>query len=223
MGLRIAGRTVDDPMTIWREYARSRPRTIRDYDRGGRGNPNYLTADEAWRSRIINSRLTRNECQQLAARAAALGCPWRDVPEDASLSGADPALQGGAFDKAARLYWHFTVPRIHGVRVAKVHKVLHIKRPALYPILDARVRNLYIESARPWVDQLTRLQVTIEDSPPYWAAIRQDLVCNEARLDAYQRELAADADETVARMRVRAPYSQGRQTQRSYHQQCERP
>jgi hypothetical protein len=192
MGLCIAGRTVDDPMTIWREYARSRPRTIRDYDLGGRGDPNYLTAREAWRSRIINSRLTRSECDELVARAAEPGCPWRDVREDASLSGADPAAQGGDFDKAARLYWHFTGPdRIQGVRVAKVHKVLHIKRPALYPILDDRVRNLYRESARPWVDQLVRLQVTIEDSPPYWAAIRQDLVCNEARLDAYRRELAA--------------------------------
>jgi len=201
MGLCIAGRIVDDPMPIWRGYARSYPRTIREYDLGERGHPNYLTAGEAWRSRIINSRLTRSECQGLAARAAAPSCPWRDVPEDASLSGSDPAAQGGGFDKVARLYWHFTWPeRIHGVGVAKVHKVLHIKRPALYPILDDKVRDLYRDSAKPWVDELVRLEVTIEDSPPYWAAIRQDVVCNEARLDVYRHELAADGDETVALM-----------------------
>jgi len=201
MGLCIAGRTVDDPMPIWRDYARSYPRTIREYDLGVRGHPYCLTADEAWRSRIINSRLTRSECQELAARAAAPSCPWRDVPEDAGLSGADPAAQGGDFDQAARLYWHFTWPeRIHGVRVAKVHKVLHIKRPALYPILDDKVRDLYRDSAKPWVDELVRLEVTLEDSPPYWAAIRQDVVCNEPRLDVYRHELAADDDETVALM-----------------------
>lgn len=201
MGLCIASRNVSDPMPIWRDYARSYPRTIREYDLGERGDPYHLTADQAWRSRIINSRLTRSECQELVARAAAPGCPWRDIPEDAALSEADPAAQGGAFDKVAGLYWHFTYPeRIHGVRVAKVHKILHIKRPALYPILDDRVRDLYRDHAVAWVGELGRLEVSIEDSPPYWAAIRQDLVCNEARLGAYRRELAADGDETVALM-----------------------
>lgn len=200
MGLCIAGRTVDDPMPIWRAYARRYPRTIREYDLGGQGDPDQLTAEEAWRSTIINSRLTRRECEELVARAVR-GCPWLDVPQDAELSGADPAMQDESFDKAARLYWHFTWPeRTRGVRVAKVHKVLHVKRPALYPILDKTVRDLYEDSAMPWFSELGRLQVTIEDSPPYWAAIRQDLMENRARLDSYRSELAADEDETVALM-----------------------
>jgi hypothetical protein len=86
------------------------------------------------------------------------------------------------------------------VRVAKVHKVLHFKRPGFYPILDDKVRNLYRESAQGWVGDLARLEVSIEDSPPYWAAIRQDLVCNRAQLDEYRRELKADGDEAVALM-----------------------
>jgi Family of unknown function (DUF6308) len=200
MGLCIVGRIVDDPMPIWRAYARRYPRTIREYDLSGHGDPDHLTAEEARRSRIINSRLTRRECEELVARAMR-SCPWRDVPQDAELSGADPAMQDEGFDKAARLYWHFTWPeRIRGVGVAKVHKVLHIKRPALYPILDDTVRDLYKDSAVPWVSELGRLRVTIEDSPPYWAAIRQDLMENGARLDSYRSELAADGDGTVALM-----------------------
>jgi hypothetical protein len=53
------------------------------------------------------------------------------------LADADPDATGGDFDHAADLYWYFTSPdRIRGVGVAKLHKVLHVKRPGLYPILD---------------------------------------------------------------------------------------
>lgn len=201
MALSIAGSNVEDPMPIWRGYALCYPRTIREYDLGGRGDPNHLTADEAWRSRIINSRLTRSECAELIARAAEPRCPWRDVPDGADLSGADPDVRGGAFDKAASLYWYFIWPeRIHGVGVAKIHKILHVKRPDLYPIFDIRVWELYRDTAKEWVNKLSRLEVGIDDSPPYWAAARRDLVCNEVRLEAYRHELAADDDRTIALM-----------------------
>lgn len=40
----------------------------------------------------------------------------------------------GLFADTAGLYWSFTSPaRIKGVAVAKVHKILHLKRPGLYP------------------------------------------------------------------------------------------
>lgn len=212
MGLYIAGSIVDDPRPIWRAYAAKYPRTIREYDMGGRGVSGQLTAGEAWRSRLINSRLTRRECNELVARAAEPGCPWHDVPADADLADADPGIPAGRFGKAAALYWHFTYPeRIHGVAVAKVHKVLHLKRPGLYPILDAKVKRLYRNSARPWVTALDHLHVTIDDSPPYWAAIRHDLLCNRGRLDAYRQQLAKDSDQTVApRLRPRSPMSTDR-------------
>lgn len=62
--LRISQQLADDPLAMWRQYARSYPRTIRDYDFGAPGDPDLLTEAEAWRSRIINSRLTRSECRQ---------------------------------------------------------------------------------------------------------------------------------------------------------------
>jgi hypothetical protein len=62
---------------------------------------------------------------------------------------------------------------------------------------DKRVRNLYRDHATPWVGELARLPVTIKDSPPYWAAIRDDLVFNGPQLRAYGQELSASADETA--------------------------
>src|SRR5579859_7515016 len=106
MSLNVANTIIDDPMPIWHDYARRYPRTIREYDLGGRGAPNHLTADEAWRTRIINSRLTRSECEELVARAAEAGRLWHGIPDDARLLDADPAAQGEGFDKAAELYWH---------------------------------------------------------------------------------------------------------------------
>jgi hypothetical protein len=201
MGLRIAGRTVDDPMPIWRDYARDHRRTLLEYDLGGCGDAGQLTADEAWRSRIIGSRLTRRQRDRLVARASDSNCPWSSVSAGTRLSDADPDKQGAEFDKAAALYWHFTQPsRIWGVRAAKLHKILHVKHPALYPILDSKVRRLYRDHATAWVSRLSRLNVTIRDSPPYWAAIRADLVLNRDQLDSYRRQLACDNDAMVRSM-----------------------
>jgi hypothetical protein len=155
---------------------------------------------EAWRSRNIGSRLTLAERDALVKRAGEPGCPWDAVPAGADLADASPEVPDGLFARAAELYWHFTCPRMDGVRVAKVHKVLHIKRPALYPVLDSKVRGLYEDQARPWITKLGQLGVTAGDSPPYWAAIREDLLCNRAGIDTCRDKLATDSDPVVAMM-----------------------
>jgi hypothetical protein len=201
MGLRIAGATVDDPMSIWHAYGRLYGGTIHGYDLRQPGDPNVLTADEAWRSRVIGSRMTGRERDELVRRGAEPDCPWGEVGADADLADADPATTGGDFDHAASLYWYFTYPdRIRGVRVAKLHKVLHIKRPGLYPILDNRVRNLYRDQAAQWIGELARLRVTIKDSPPYWAAVRTDLAFNAPQLGVYRQELSASIDDVTVLM-----------------------
>ena len=202
MGLCIAGREVTDPISLWRRYAAEHHGTLMEYDFGGRGNPYGLTVDEILRTRIINSRISDSQCGELEARAAEPGCPWFDVPENASLADAIPGVQGGLFDTAVNLYWYFTQKPIRYVRVAKIHKALHIKRPDLYPILDARLRNLYRERASLWVGRFTSPDraITLRDSPPYWAAIRQDLLGNEAELDDYRMQLGSDPNATIRRM-----------------------
>ena len=200
MPLQVCGHVLHDPMPIWRQYAEDYPRTIRQYDLGDPGDPDVLTEAEAWRSRIINSRLAHSERDEMIGRAA--GAPWASVPADADLADADPAMPGGLFADAAWLYWAFTWPdRISGVAVAKVHKILHLKRPGLYPILDDRIKRLYKPYAAIWPERLHYLEgITVADSPPYWAAFREDLVRNHDLLEGYRARLAEDDNETVRLM-----------------------
>ena len=124
IGLEVAGHDVADPMALWRGYAAVHATTLRDYDFQPPGAPEVLTAPEAYRSRIISSRMTQAESRELAQRAA--GAPWEDVPAGADLAEADPGSGSGLFAGMARFYWHFTWPEpVTGVRVAKVHKALH--------------------------------------------------------------------------------------------------
>jgi len=82
-----------------------------------------------------------------------------------------------------------------------VHKILHLKRPGLYPILDNRIKRLYKPSAAAWPGRLQYLRgVTVTDSPPYWAAFREDLVRNHDPLEAYRTQLADDDNETIRLM-----------------------
>lgn len=200
MSLRICRHTVDDPMPMWRNYARDYPRTIREYDLADPGDPDVLTEAEAWRSRIINSRLTYAERDQVVARAAC--APWDSIPAGADLADADPAAPDGLFASAARLYWAFTWPeRISGVAIAKVHKILHPKRPGLYPILDEHIKRLYGPCAAPWTERLGYLDgITANDFPPFWAAFRDDLVKIRDVLEACRTALADDEDETARLM-----------------------
>jgi hypothetical protein len=89
MQLMVAGQAVADPITMWRRYAQVHGATLRDYDFVLAGDPNVLTAQEAYRSRIINSRITKAESVHLEQRA--LGAAWHEVPGDADLADADPA------------------------------------------------------------------------------------------------------------------------------------
>lgn len=195
--IRIGGHDVPDPMKIFRAYARQHPKTLREYDLADMGDSNILTVPEAWRTRFIGSRITRAECDKLADLAAS--APWTTVPAAADLINADPAVSNGVFERAARMYWHFTGPaRPWGIRVAKIHKALHAKRPALYPILDRRLKRLYRKSAARWIRPLAHLgNLTLDDSPPYWAAIRDDLISCQADLAQCRQVLANDPDETV--------------------------
>lgn len=57
---------------------------------------------------------------------------------------------------------------IHGVGAAKASKVLHFKRPSLYPILDSRLMELYRDPAIAAAKQYKKRGF----KRLYWAAIR---------------------------------------------------
>jgi hypothetical protein len=161
-------------MEVWQDYA-SRTRTLHKYDLADAGDPALLLEGEVARTRVIASRISRTECALLLQRSA--DAPWGCVSGEADLASADPAHRGGLFDLAAALYWHFTTPHQAGIGPAKIHKMLHVKRPWLYPVLDGLVRRLYRGQARTWVSRIPDTQPG--DSVTFWAAIRQDLVDEE--------------------------------------------
>jgi hypothetical protein len=72
------------------------------------------------------------------------------------------------------LYSHFTDGAPHGIAMAKISKVLHVKRPAAYPILDKRITSIYRDAAT----QATRRYPQRGYRRAYWAAIRDDLIAN---------------------------------------------
>lgn len=193
----VAGRRILQPTLRIIAYVRHHAGTVRRYDLGGEGDPYLLAASEVSRTRIIRSRISNKHRDWFVSRAAQGRHLWRAVPPTACLAEADPQMHGQLYDDADALFAHFLVPREHGVGVGKVSKVLHLKRPHLYPILDsqlaARYRELAAAAAQRYGAQRHGL------SRMFWAAIRDDLVnsTNVAAPARVRRNLASHSDELV--------------------------
>jgi Family of unknown function (DUF6308) len=190
MYMMIAGQRVDDPLTHWIAYgARRRTATsLRRYDFAPRGAPDILTVDEAARSRIIISHVTNIEAAWFASQSRS--APWSDVSIDADLRDADPKVNAGLYDHAVSLYRHFLDAAPKGIRGTKVHKVLHVKRPALFPVMDDRLWSIYRAAAAETARELANVRPGYELL--YWAAVRNDLLneSNRATLAKGHAELA---------------------------------
>jgi hypothetical protein len=78
------------------------------------------------------------------------------------------------------------------VRSGKLHKVLHLKRPHLYPILDSQLRRTYRTKAKLAGAQLARHGQP--SRPAYWAAIRDDLLANALALRQLRDQLVEDPE-----------------------------
>jgi hypothetical protein len=90
VALIVAERVIDDPTRIWRNYA-GRTRTLTSGDLG------VLTEGEVARTRIIASRISRDQCERLLRIAA--DAPWGCVSAEADLADADPARRDGLLTK----------------------------------------------------------------------------------------------------------------------------
>ena len=186
MTLRIAGQEVADPMSVWAAYARHQHRALELYDFSSTGDPVVLTSEEVWRSRAIRSRVTHAERHELPVLWLTAG--GADIPADARIEDADPLERGDLYDLAQRVARQFVARR--GVRFTKAYKVLHIKRPELFPVLDARLRRLYADVERQY-SRAYRTQLL--DDYNYWGVIRQDVVANARALEEYREQLAGGA------------------------------
>jgi hypothetical protein len=77
----------------------------------------------------------------------------------------------------------FWADRPEGVAVAKISKVLYLMRPALFPILDRRLRSFYSSAAEAAArDVASRRPEFAAYKRMTWEAVRRDLLSNESAL-----------------------------------------
>jgi len=159
------GLTVPVPQALALVTAFDRDTVIR-YDLAPDSGLNSVTVLEI--GRLVASGMVALSMEQASHLVSiAPSAPWQDVPADARLEDAGPTSQ--LYAAASALYDHF---RAHGVQDAIVSKLLHLKRPALVPILDSLAKNVYQVAATQQAAQFPQLGV----AHLYWQAIRIDLI-----------------------------------------------
>ncbi len=177
----VAGhvRTLEDAMGVMERYPRKTPAA---FDYLGAGEPGHLTAQEVIRTRKINSRISNKEVTFFVETAAT--APW--VNPAADLGDADPEIaevEERLFSEMTDLYWHFAVSAPKGVSFAKISKVLHLKLPHLFPILDSHIARSYAPAAKLLRTDYSHLGWRRRT----WIAVRHDLL--EARASGAVDEL----------------------------------
>jgi hypothetical protein len=178
----IAGKPLglDEALERFEQYP---SRTPAIYDYPGPGEPSVITADEIRRTRAVSSRISAAEGDWFIKLART--APW--TPADSDLRDAGPEESGGLYDSMLHLYDHFAGAAPKGVSTAKISKVLHLKRPRQFPILDSRLVRTYREAA-------TREATTYASRGKkrmYWAAIRSDLERSSDGLKELRTRMAA--------------------------------
>lgn len=140
--LTVAGkiRSMEDALGVFEQYPHKTPAA---FDFVGPGEPGVLTAVEVIRTRKISSRISNKELPFFVETAST--APWMDASAD--LAEADPT-NGHLFPSMTDLYWHFAERAPKGVSVAKISKVLHLKMPNLFPILDSHLARSYAPATK---------------------------------------------------------------------------
>jgi len=158
-------------------------RTLELYDRGPTSGADAVGPEEIGRLIVIEP---LSQAVAVSLMAAAPTAPWHLVPLDAHLEDADP--EGDLYWQADQLYRHFDA--LPGVGPAITSKLLHLKRPGFYPILDTVVRDLYATAA---AEACARAERCKAERPGarrlFWAAIREDLVANRETIVELRRTL----------------------------------
>ncbi|UPW02982.1 DUF6308 family protein [Rhodococcus pyridinivorans] len=141
----IAGRSIDIDTAVAKAHGYPAV-TVARYDLPGPGPAAVITADEIARTHKVRSRISHAQRDWFIRTA--VDAPWAAVPIEAQLVDADPNISGELYDRAEALYEHFRTAAPRQVGVAKISKVLHLKRPGLFPILDSKVMAFYRHHAR---------------------------------------------------------------------------
>ncbi|MGW6172254.1 DUF6308 family protein [Arthrobacter sp. NPDC055138] len=178
----VAGqsRSVQDSLGILERYPRKTPAA---FDLIGPGQVGELTGEEVVRTRKISSRISNREVAFFIKTAAT--APWIDAADLADASPGTGLTDGQLFTSMSDLYWHFAEGAPKGVSFAKISKVLHLKMPSLFPILDRHIARSYTPAAKALKVDYPQLGWRRRT----WLAIRNDLL--DARASGGLDELRA--------------------------------
>ncbi|MCD2115006.1 DUF6308 family protein [Rhodococcus rhodochrous] len=135
----------------------------------GPGPAPVITADEIARTHKVRSRISHTQRDWFIRTA--VDAPWAAVPIEAQLADADPNISGELYGRAEALYDHFRTAAPRHVGVAKISKVLHLKRPGLFPIPDSKVMAFCLHPARAAAARYPHRG----RRAMFWAAIRDDV------------------------------------------------
>lgn len=170
-----------DTASLFRTYAQRHAATIREYDLGHGGDtPNTVTVADLGRMIFMNAGLDGDDAATLLKLANAPTMDWAAIPIDASIT--DPDVDPD--DDAPSSLWQqmqscYSVLDVNGLGPAKITKLLHLKRPKLFPILDSFVQRFYRDAG------VTR---------QWWAAIRADVLANTHAWNQLRSAAAASED-----------------------------
>lgn len=188
MDITIASTPIADPVEVVATYLRENEDAVRGYDLHEQESPDRITAHDVLATQHVESRVDSGNVQYFTDNGR--DAPWHLVPPDAHLADADPAEEDGLYDRAEELYRHFHAGRRQGMTPAKIHKVLHLKRPHLYPLLDGRLRHLFEDQAQELSKRIREVRRG-RRGRLYWGAIREDVVANRDGLAKVREELAS--------------------------------
>jgi Family of unknown function (DUF6308) len=200
--IHIAGALVLDPIAQIESYLASSGtrRTLLRVDLRQDPHPDELRLADVPVHPTLASRISHIEADWFVSIGDRID--WSAVPRTATLLQADPATASGRelLSSAHRIYEHFwrsardRASRPAGVRVgyAKIHKVLHVKRPNLIPILDRHLWRVYTPQSRDMALQWPDL-VAGWRSLARWLAFGQDLVNGQVALQRSRQLLLATA------------------------------
>ena len=191
----LAGCSIDIEAAVAQAHAYPKV-TVTCYDLPGPGPVDAITADDVARTHKVRSRISH--AQRDWFLRTAVDAPWAAVPADARLVDADPNISGDLYDNAEALYEHFRTASPRQVGVAKISKVLHFKRPGLFPILDSKVMAVYRMQARAAAARYPHRG----RRAMFWAAIRDDLCANldSGALPLFRNRLAQSETDYVRRI-----------------------
>ena len=140
-----------------------------------------ISLSDIGRMATIGADLTSADATQLLTTT---GVQWSSVAPTARLEDADPDEPDGLY-AAMSVIWSQIRVKKSGIGSAKASKVLHLKRPFAFPLLDRDICATYEKRYRK-----TRV---------YWQLIRQDLVDGAEDLERIRDRLESAKNPVVNR------------------------